>query len=192
MNHPWIPITLWLLCIHTVLCIRLMLEVTQSFSASSCFLTFLTKIKSHERYSLLLMPFSLSAVACSWFDECLLHLFPLFFWACPQKSLYFVQGGSGSCQLTLLAHFHAAWHHFNTSERSFGSSCWHAYWWIPLTPRKRWGQKLSWPQPKQYIEQPRANWPLVVSNTMHELRLWKWIAYWDIWRGALEWLEPLI
>lgn len=80
--------------------IRVVLEVTCSFSASSCFLTFLTKNLPSESCSLLLMPFSLSTVACSWFDECLLHLFPLSFQARTRKSLYFVQGGSSTCQLT--------------------------------------------------------------------------------------------
>lgn len=69
--------------------------------SSSCFLTFLiNKIKPSEHCSLLLMPFSLRTVDCSWFDEYLLHLFPLSFQACTQKPLYFVRGGSSICQLT--------------------------------------------------------------------------------------------
>lgn len=79
-------------------CISVMLLVTHSFSGSSCFLNFPTE--NVGLCSLSLPPFSLSTVACSWFDGCLLHLFLPSSQAFTWKFLYVVRGGSGTCQLT--------------------------------------------------------------------------------------------
>lgn len=99
INHPWIPIVLWLLCMHTLPCIRVMMEVTGSFSDNSCFLTSLTQILSVINAA----PFWWCHF--SWAVSPILGLMspsPIhipFSGLHTQKSLFFVCGGSSSCQL---------------------------------------------------------------------------------------------
>ena len=178
---------LWLVCMHTLPCIRVVLEVTRSFSASSCFLMFLTK--------------NLSLVSAAPFCWChfpwvllpVLGLMNVSFtssrslFRLAHGSLYtlYVQGpvlaswppGTTSTPVNILLAAHPDMH-IGESLSLPGNSEARNY---PGHSQNNIQSSQEWTDP--WLFQTRCN--------AHELMLRKWIAHWAIRWGALEWLESL-
>lgn len=116
INHPWIPIVLWLHGMNSQLCISYDGADWSLFSQQVLPDLSNTSNKCNKFCFLMLMSFFVSTLTWSWFAKGIPHLFSFPFQACPHRSLYFLEvEGPVLASLPPLAHFHAPWHNFNTS-----------------------------------------------------------------------------